>query len=66
MKADMDLRFIQVNIKAKEISYLKRKMRMTCYKVVYIKIHKMDYYQNESQKNTFSVFLFSDVPSTAE
>lgn len=42
------------------------KMHMTCYKVVYIEIHKMDYYQNESQKNTFSDFLFSDIPPTAE
>lgn len=63
---DMDLRFIQPNIKAKEISYIKMKMHMTCYKVVYIEIHKMDYYQNESQKNTFSDFLFSDIPPTAE
>lgn len=39
---------------------------MPCYKVVYIEIYKMDYYQNESQKNTFSDFLFSDIPSTAE
>lgn len=39
---------------------------MTRYKVVYIEIHKMGYYQNESQKNTFSCFLFSDIPSIAE
>lgn len=63
---DMDLRFIQLNIKVKEISYIKMKMHMTCYKVVYIQIHKMLYYQNESQKNTFSGFLFSDIPSIAE
>lgn len=62
----MGLKFIQPNIKAKEISYIKRKMHMRCYKVVYIEIHKMDYYRNESQKNTFSSFLFSDIPSTAE